>query len=200
MTAEALRCGGDGAGTIEIPSSVPRGRHADLIVIIVIYVWVANRECSAVRGTPETRWMRGRFRSIEEARRAFDEFARLEPRLDSLWDLCRRAGPPCREGEEIDDVAAVDPFEIDPLAVDEPDNDWCAEDYFLKHVKSKLLFLVGSHRPGEPHPLHSRDAYDSLYDALMNWALIRPCACCASNADDDYRWQHPRDLDRPAWS
>jgi len=158
----------------------------------------AAREWFDVRGTPDTLWMRGRFRSIDEARRAFDEFAHIEPRLEPLWELCRRAAPPLRQGEEIDNVPAVDPFEIDPLAADEPDDGWCAEDYFLKDVKSKLLFLVGSHRPGEPHELHSRDAYETLYDALMNWALIRPCACCAAHKDDDDPL-HPRDFGSPAW-
>lgn len=143
--------------------------------------------------------MRRVYGSIDEARRAFDAYARIEPRLRPLWDLCRRAVPPVRETEFVDDVYSVDPFENDVLATDKPEDGSCAEDYFLQHVKPKLLLLVGSHRPGGPHELHGTDAYDTIYDLLINWALNRPCACCAEREDhDDDPW-HRGDDGSPAY-
>lgn len=133
--------------------------------------------------------MRRVYRSIEEAWRAFDAYARIEPRLRPLWDLCRRASPPVRKAELAGDGHDVDPFEVDVLAADKPDDGWCAEDYFLHHVKSKLSLLVGAYRPGGPHELQSTDAYEAIYDLLINWALHRPCACCAEPADDE-PWDH----------
>lgn len=132
------------------------------------------------------------YRSIDEAWRAFDFYARMEPRLRPLWDLCQRAEPPVREAENVDDVYDADPFEIDPLAADKPDDGWCAEDFFLKHVKSRLLLLVGWHRSAGPPELRTPGAYEAIYDLLINWALHRPCACCAyrSTSDDDERHTH----------
>jgi hypothetical protein len=128
-------------------------------------------------------------RSLAEARSEFDAFVRLEPRLDVLWELCEAAAPPSRVGEPIDDVYDTDPFESDP--VERSDEGWCAEDFFLHHVKSRLMLLVGAYRPGPPHELHSSHAYDTVYDLLIQWALHRPCACC----------NEPRDADREhaAW-
>lgn len=129
--------------------------------------------------------MRRVYRSIDEARRAFDAYARLEPQLRLLWDLCQRASPPGRKTALVeDDVYDVDPFEADDLAADKPDDGWCAEDYFLHRVKSRLLLLVGSYRLRGPHELQSTEAYETVYDLLINWALSRPCACCAERADD----------------
>lgn len=129
------------------------------------------------------------YRSIGEAWRAFDAFVRVEPRLAPLWDLCQRATPPMREAPNVDDVYDADPFEVDVLAADKPDDGWCAEDYFLEHVKSRLLLLVGWHRSAGPLELQSQDAYETIYDLLINWALARPCACCA----DDAEWSDDRD-------
>jgi hypothetical protein len=125
------------------------------------------------------------YRSIDEAWQAFAVYARREPRLWPLWDLCRRAAPPVRETAFVDDVYADDPLENDLLATDKPDDGWCAEDYFLRHVKSKLLLLVGMYGPGEVHELYSREAYETIYDLLINWALNRSCVCCAEHDDDD---------------
>ena len=141
--------------------------------------------------------MRRVYRSIDDAWRAFDAYARIEPRLRPLWDLCRCASPPVRATEFVDDVYDADPFEVDVLAADKPDDGWCAEDYFLHHVKSKLLLLVGSYRPGGPHELQSTEAYETIYDLLINWALNRPCACCAEH-DVDVPW-HRGDDGSPAY-
>jgi hypothetical protein len=124
------------------------------------------------------------YASQDDARRAFDAFARLEPRLDTLWDLCRLAAPPTRRVEPIDDAYDADPFEVDALAADSPDDGWCAEDYFLHNVKSRLLVLVGAHRVRGPAELQTTEAYEAVYDLLINWALSRPCACCAGHDDD----------------
>jgi hypothetical protein len=136
------------------------------------------------------------YRSFDEARRAFDVYARIEPQLRALWDLCRRATPPVRVPELVDDVYDVDQFEVDVLAADKPDDGWCAEDYFLHHVKSRLLLLVGSLRGSGPHELQSTDSYETIYDLLINWALNRSCACCAEHDDGDPR--HRGDDGSPA--
>jgi len=106
--------------------------------------------------------------SYDDAWQAFDAFARLEPQLKTLWDLCRRAAPPTRRVEPIDDAYDADPFEVDALAADSPDDGWCAEDYFLHNVKSKLPVLVGAHRVRGPHELQSTEAYETVYDLLIN--------------------------------
>jgi hypothetical protein len=124
--------------------------------------------------------------SIKEARQAFEPFARLEPKLWTLWDICRCAAPPPRRAaplDDADDAYDVDPFEIDVLADDEPDDGWCAEDCFLHDVKSRLLALVGAHRTRGPHELQTSEAYDTVYDILLHGALARPCGCCAEVDD-----------------
>jgi hypothetical protein len=126
-------------------------------------------------------------RSLIEARSEFDAFVRLEPRLDVLWELCEAAAPPSRQSELVDDAYDLDPFESDPVEVSSDDG-WCAEDFFLHHVKSRLMLLVGAYRPGPPHELHSSHAYDTVYDLLIQWALHRPCACC--NADQAGDGEH----------
>jgi hypothetical protein len=136
------------------------------------------------------------YRSLDEAWLAFDRYAQTDPRLRPLWDLCRRAAPPVHTPDDVDDVFDFDPFEIDPLAADNPRDGWCAEDYFLEHVKSKLLLLAGLYRLGPPHPLHSREAFEEIYDLLLNWALNRPCACCSRSdrgpqPGDDASTVHP---------
>jgi hypothetical protein len=138
------------------------------------------------------------YGSIDEARQAFDAFARLEPQLRTLWDLCRSTIPPGRSVELIDDAYGVDPFEEDVLAADKPDDGWCAEDYFLHNVKSKLMVLVGAHRVRGPHELQSTEAYETVYDLLINWALNRPCACCTDHDNDDDPWQR-RDASPAHW-
>jgi hypothetical protein len=137
------------------------------------------------------------YRSIDEARRAFDQYAALEPKLTPLWELCRLAAPPSRshaEGEVEDEEAdEVDPFAIDVFAADNPDDGWCAEDFFSERVKSKLLLLVGTYRSSEPTELQSAKVYDAVYELLLDWALARPCLCCADAGNrqrprgDDHR-------------
>jgi hypothetical protein len=143
--------------------------------------------------------MSGAYRSIDEASRAFDAYARIEPRLRPLWELCRRAAPPLRDLEHGHDAYDVDPFEGDVPAADKPSDGWCAEDYFLEHVKPKLLLVVGSHRTAEPDELHGREAYDTIYDLLINWALDRPCECCAERGDDGGDPWHRGDDASPAY-
>jgi hypothetical protein len=138
------------------------------------------------------------YASIDDAWQAFNAFARLEPQLTALWGLCRRAAPPAQRTESIvepindayddayDDAYGVDPFEVDLLAADNPEAGWCAEDYFLDNVKSKLLALVGVHRVRGPDELQTTATYETVYDLLVNWALHRPCACCAD--PDDGPW------------
>jgi len=135
------------------------------------------------------------YASIEDARHALEPFARLEPKLRTLWELCRHASPPASADPEADSFDA-DPFEGDSLAAGEPDDGWCAEDYFGEHVKSELLELVGVHRTREPHELATSKAYDTVYDILLNHALVRACACCAPAAHAEPRWAP--DSDRPA--
>ena len=116
---------------------------------------------------------------LEAAKRAFDAYARVEPQLEALWDLCRRAAPPV----EIVDDDETDPFEIDVFAADRFGDGWCAEDYFSEHVKPKLSRLAGAYRPGDPHELHSATAYDEIYDLLINRALVRTCRCCTASRE-----------------
>ena len=124
------------------------------------------------------------YASLASATQAFGKYARVEPRLWSLWARCRRAAPPVREVDQVDDVYDTDPFEVDVLAADKPDDGWCAEHYFVQHVKSDLLLLVGSHRPGRLHEMHSKEAFETIYDLLLNWGLKRTCSCCAEHDDD----------------
>lgn len=113
------------------------------------------------------------FPSLEAAQHAFERYASADRRLLPLWDLCRQAAPPTHEPDD------GDPFEIDPLAADKPDDGWCAELFFHEHVKSKLMLLVGERRQDPPHELHTPQAFEEVYDLLLNWALHRPCSCCA---------------------
>lgn len=122
--------------------------------------------------------MRRRCTSLDEARRVFEEYVRLEPRLKHLWDMCRCAAPPEEQAAETDDVFATDPHERDAAAFIEPGDSWSAEDHFLQQVKPRLLRLVGTHRPGKPHALHSREAYEDVYDVLLYWALDERVAIC----------------------
>jgi hypothetical protein len=115
--------------------------------------------------------------SMEVARRTFDEYARIEPRLTALWQLCRRAAPPI-PANDVDDVFDVDAFDADVIADDKPDDGWCAEDYFFRNIKPGLARLVGWHRVEEPPELRQSRAYDAVYSALFYHALHRPCACC----------------------
>lgn len=124
------------------------------------------------------------YPSLEAARIEFDRYARIEPRLAPLWQLCRAAAAPVREDDDDAD---------DPAAL--PDDGWCAEDYFHDAVKSKLLLLVGGYLSAGPAELQSSTAYDTVYDLLINWALHRPCACCAG--DDEPAWSE--DDGRPAY-
>lgn len=119
------------------------------------------------------------YGSIDEALLAFDRYVQIEPRLGQLWDLCRQAAPPARGSESTDDVYDSDPFESDPLAAVNPDDGWCAEDWFRDHVKSRLLLLTGLYRSGPPHELHTREAFEEIYGLLLDWALHRPCSCCS---------------------
>jgi hypothetical protein len=119
--------------------------------------------------------MRRVYCSSEDARQTFDAFARLEPRLRPLWALCQNAAPAV---DASDDDGELDAFDDDDVET----SDWCAEDYFLQHVKAKLLPLVGAYRPGDPDELHSPEAYEAVYDLLINWALNRSCTCCAKAA------------------
>jgi hypothetical protein len=127
------------------------------------------------------------YRSLDEAQRDFDVYAAIEPRLRPLWDICRRAAPPARDPELVDDAYDVDPFDADALAADTPSDGWCAELYFHEHVKSRLLLLAGSYRTSDPEELRSPEAYETLYDLLINWALHRPCACCADSEPHEVR-------------
>jgi len=118
-----------------------------------------------------------RYRSVDEALAAFDRYVRIEPRLAPLWDLCGQVAPPSRSAEVDEDA---DPFQLDPLAAVNPDDGWCAEDWFRDHVKSRLLLLAGDYRPGAQPELHSREAFEDIYGLLLDWALYRPCTCCAA--------------------
>jgi hypothetical protein len=131
--------------------------------------------------------MRRLYASLDQAREAFEAYARLEPQLRMLWDLCRRAVPPAPSVEPLDDSYDVDPFEVDDLAEHGGDDGRCAEDYFLRAIKSKLMVLVGGYRVRGPRELQSTEAYDAVYDLLLNWALARRCACCAPR--DAAAWQ-----------
>lgn len=103
------------------------------------------------------------FASAEMAQRRFEELARLEPRLMPLWQQCACVVPPVLELDDVDD---------------EPIDDWCAEDHFLRHIKPRLVALVGWDRVEEPAELRGREAYDAAYAALFSFALNRPCTCC----------------------
>lgn len=115
--------------------------------------------------------------SYEEAVDLFARFAEEEPQLWALWDLCREASTPTIEASESDER---DPFSVDVFAEDKPDEGWCVEDYFHEHVKSPLQLLVGLHRPRGPEQLRTEEAFSTVYNLLLEWALRRCCACCAT--------------------
>ena len=125
--------------------------------------------------------MRYVYPSFQEAARTFEAYAAIEPKLQALWDLCRDAAPPTWAADDDDDgvddgVEAGDAYP--------PDDGWCAEDFFLQHVKSPLLLLAGMHRPSDLRELQTSKTYETLYDLLLNWALVRSCACCADGPDE----------------
>lgn len=122
------------------------------------------------------------FPSLDIARRTFDAYARLDPRLMPLWNLCRRAAPPVPANDEDIDPFDVDVFTIDILAAGKPHDGWCAEDFFFQNVKQKLETLVGMHRQEDPPELRQERAYHEVYSALFYHALHRPCACCRGRA------------------
>lgn len=114
--------------------------------------------------------MLGLFRTVEDARRRFDAYVGLDPKLERLWAMCEGAKAPGpgddAENDEGDDVV-------------EPDvGDWCAEDYFLQVVKPRLCELVGWDRAGGPPELRTAAAYDEVHSALFHHALVFSCACC----------------------
>lgn len=115
--------------------------------------------------------------SLDAARRAFDEVAEREPKLHELWSMCREAAPSLRD-DDPDDAFDVDLYDVDKTVPSDPDEGWCAEDFFFDHVKSSLMTLVGMHRPSGPEELRSNDVYETVYAALFDWALARTCACC----------------------
>lgn len=115
---------------------------------------------------------------MDVARRAFDEVARIEPQLAPLWYMCRCAAPPVPADDQVDDAFDDDPYEVDELSRDKPDDGWCAEDYFFQKIKPKLERLVGWQRREDPPELQGSDAYDAVYSALFYHALHRPCVCC----------------------
>ena len=106
------------------------------------------------------------FASAEQAQLAFAEYAQLEPRLIRLWELCQLASPPDRDDDE-------DELEIDPT------EGWCADlHYFPEAVKPHLTELVGLDRKQGPAELQTREAYITIYRALIHHALRRCCDCC----------------------
>ena len=94
--------------------------------------------------------------------------------LQVLWEICQSIERPSPSDDE----------ESSASEVDEPDDGWCSEQDFDRYVKPRLRDLVGWDRPGDPHAPHSSEAYDTIHDLLLNWALHRPCRCCAERADE----------------
>jgi hypothetical protein len=120
--------------------------------------------------------MRNRFRSNEDAKRCYDEYVKLEPRLRELWWDCRHAAP-TRYAAEAEDPYDVDDYDVDHVANDP--NDWCAEVWFAQSIKPKFRALVGWDRPGVDMPeLRTPKAYDDVYMALLYFALSLTCECC----------------------
>ncbi|MBX3159219.1 MAG: hypothetical protein KF773_24840 [Deltaproteobacteria bacterium] len=129
---------------------------------------VSGVRSGSVRSIRKNRLARRHYNSLDEAHEAFDAYAGLEPRLASLWDDCQRIAPPVPEPVEIYDS---DPYEVDLIAADKPTDGWSAEDAFCREVKSKLLPLVGRDRRDGPDELRTDDAYLTVLDLLLNWAL-----------------------------
>ncbi|HEY3807174.1 MAG TPA: hypothetical protein VGL61_31450 [Kofleriaceae bacterium] len=121
------------------------------------------------------------FSSRVVARSAFAEYSRLEPELEALWHECRRATPPDRAS--LEDAFDTDAFDRDELLASQ--DDWCAEWFFFKHIKRRLIALVGIHRPNGPRELCTTTAYETVYTALFDHALNRSCTCCHERVGDD---------------
>lgn len=122
------------------------------------------------------------FRSIDHARREFEKYAALEPRLRRLWLLCQTAPAPVAANDDADDPFDVDLYDSDSFANETRSEDWCAERYFLQQIKPQLATLVGWDRlEGDPE-LRDVDAYDVAYSALFFHALNRSCTCCREPA------------------
>ncbi|HTR51847.1 MAG TPA: hypothetical protein VMJ10_14125 [Kofleriaceae bacterium] len=118
---------------------------------------------------------RAMYRTMDEARRAFARYASLDPRLEKLWHECYWASPTRGPEANADDVG--DDSNHDPAA------GWCAEDYFFREVKPKMVALVGWNRSADPPELRTSTAYEAVYMALFQFALSRTCACCAEPDD-----------------
>lgn len=123
------------------------------------------------------------FRSVEHARREFETYAELEPRLRRLWLLCQTAAPPVAANDENDDDPFdVDLYDVDFLATTARNEDWCAEQFFLQQIKPQLTALVGWARIEGAPELRGQEAYDVTYSALFFHALNRTCICCREPA------------------
>jgi hypothetical protein len=121
--------------------------------------------------------MRNRFRSYEEAKRRFDEYVKVEPRLAELWWACRRAAPPIFLDDSVEDPYDVDAYDVDRVSRD-PD-DWCAEIWFAETIKPRFRALVGWERPSDDLPeLRTSKVYDDVYMGLLYFALSLTCKCC----------------------
>lgn len=119
---------------------------------------------------------------MEQARREFDVFAELEPRLRRLWVLCQTASPPMPANDDADDPYDVDLYDRDALASDASAADWCTEQFFLRYIKPEITALVGWGRLDGARELRGQDAYDVVYSALFFHALNRNCICCREAA------------------
>jgi hypothetical protein len=108
--------------------------------------------------------------------------AELEPQLRRLWSLCQCATAPAAANDEARDPYDVDLFDHDEVTVDAREASWCAELYFLQHIKPQIAALVGWGRVDGPPELRGEDAYDTAYSALFFHALNRRCDCCREPA------------------
>lgn len=122
------------------------------------------------------------FRSREVACREFDALAELEPQLRRLWTLCQCANAPVAANDQSEDPYDVDLFDNDAVTAEGRDDSWCAELYFLQHIKPQIAALVGWGRVDGPPELRDEDAYDIVYSALFFHALNRSCVCCGAPA------------------
>ena len=123
--------------------------------------------------------MRNRFRSFDEAKSTFDEYALAEPRLKPLWTMCQYAAPEPANDEV--DAFDVDLDDCDPLGSSQ--NGWCAELWFLTAIQPAFRELVGWERKeDEPPHLRTTKAYEDVYAALLFFALNVTCSCCRNRA------------------
>jgi hypothetical protein len=120
------------------------------------------------------------LRPMEVACREFDALAELEPQLRRLWMLCQCASAPVAANDQAEDPYDLDLFDSDALTNEVPADSWCAELYFLQHIKPQLVALVGWGRVDGAPELRTGDAYDIAYSALFFHALNRSCVCCAA--------------------